>query len=207
MLVVFPLFAFNGRSIVLEDFNGYSVGKFPSDWRTWPFQRGKAMKVYSVKEENGNKYLSAYDNADISVQILKNVNWKIENDPALSFKWRAKILPKDANETNPATNDSACGVYVVFSKARQEMMKFVWSTAAPVGTAYEKVAGKAFIIVKESGSTNLNKWQTVRINVPEEYHKYFKRGLDKSPVAIAILTDGNATHSTAACDYDDFKIE
>lgn len=193
--------------MIVDDFERYPVDKYPSGWRTWPFQGSKANKVYKIGSENGNKFLSADDTSGLSVQILKDFYWKMEYYPILSWKWRARTLPKGGNETKPATNDSACGVYVVLSKARQQMIKFTWSTAAPVGTAYEKKPGQAYIVVKESGASSLNKWKSQEINILEEYKKYFKRDLDKNPVAIAVLTDGNATASAASCDYDDFEIK
>ncbi len=200
------LFSTAALAQTIDDFESYPVGKFPSKWRTWPFQRGKAASVYKVAQENGNKFLSAFDDRDISVQTLRDFGWDLERSPVLTWKWRAKTLPVNANETDPATNDSACGVYVVISKARQEMIKYTWSTKAPVGTSYEKRAGKAFIVVLDSGDAKLGKWIERKVNVAEDYQKFFGRKLDRDPVAIAILTDGNATHSDAACDYDNFAV-
>jgi hypothetical protein len=193
-------------ALTIDDFSEYKTGKFPALWRTWPFQRGKAKDIYFVKEENGRKYLSADDNNSASIQILRDFDWKPDYYPVLSWKWRARRLPVGANETNPATNDSACGVYAVISKARQEMIKWTWSTTAPVGTVYEKKPGKAYIIAINSGPKKLNTWVEHKVNVKEEYKKYFHEELDKNPVGIAILTDGNATSSPAACDYAEFRI-
>ncbi len=193
-------------AITVDDFSSYKTDKFPALWRTWPFQRGKAKEVYFVKEENGKKYLAADDENGASIQILRDFDWKPDYYPVLSWKWRARKLPVGANETNPATNDSACGVYAVISKARQEMIKWTWSTTAPVGTVYEKKPGKAYIIAIDSGPAKLGTWQERKVNVKEEYKKYFHKELDKNPVGIAILTDGNATNSPAACDYADFRI-
>jgi len=202
----FLLLASSAFALTVDNFEQYETGKFPSSWRTWPFQRGKAMEVYKVEGENGNKFLHAFDDKDVSVQTLRDFYWKVNSYPVLSWRWRARELPKGANELNNDLNDSACGVYVVLSKARQMMLKYAWSTTAPKGSFREKVKDKAYIIIAESGPKNLNKWQTVRINVLDEYKKYFKEKLDKNPVAVAILTDGNAVHSAASCDYDDFKI-
>ena len=192
---------------VIEDFQQYTVGEFPDAWRTWPFRRGKAKDVYKVKMENSNKFLSADDSSDISVQTLKNFYWKLDNYSKFSWKWRARKLPKGANETDRATNDSACGVYIIISKGRGKMLKYTWSTLTPVGTVYEKKPGKAFIIAKDSGGEHLGEWRTHTVNVRDDYEKYTGRQLDRNPVAIAVLTDGNAVHKPSACDYDDFIIK
>ena len=192
---------------VVDNFEQYPEGKLPSSWRTWPFQRGKAARVYiTTKSEDGNKFLSATDADNISVQIMKDFNWNIIAYPTLSWRWMAITLPAGANETNPEINDSACGVYVVFSKARQEMLKYTWSTTVPAETVYEKRPGKAYIVIKESGETKLGKWQTHTVNVKEDYKKIFHRELDKNPAGIAVLTDGNATSTKASCNYDDFSV-
>ena len=199
--------AFRPESRWVDNFEQYPEGKLPSSWRTWPFQRGKAARVYiTTKSEDGNKFLSATDADNISVQIMKDFNWNIIAYPTLSWRWMAITLPAGANETNPEINDSACGVYVVFSKARQEMLKYTWSTTVPVGTVYEKRPGKAYIVIKESGETKLGKWQTHTVNVKEDYKKIFHRELDKNPAGIAVLTDGNATSTKASCNYDDFSV-
>lgn len=210
LILIFAFCFLNSLAAIgqtIDNFSGYPEGKLPSSWRTWPFQRGKAMEVYLVRSENGNKFISANDAKNLSVQILKDFHWDVKEYPVFSWRWRAQKLPLGADETNPATNDSACGVYVILSKARQEMMKYTWSTTKPVGTVYEKNPGKAYIIAIDNGSTNLHKWQDRTVNVLEDYKKYFHKDLDKDPVAIALLTDGNATGTEAKCDYDNFTIE
>lgn len=183
-----------------------SVGDFPTGWSTFPFQGGKAKQVYKIAEENGKKFIRASDNQDISVRILNDFLWPLSKYPNISWKWRAKELPKGAHEDNHKGNDSACGIYVAFGKISAVGLKYVWSSTLPVGSVWEKEPGKFFIIVKASGASQLNQWQNVKINILEDYKKYFKKNPSKDPSGIGILTDGNATHSAAACDYMDFAI-
>lgn len=183
-----------------------SVGHFPSTWQTFPFQGGKAKQVYKVEEENGQRFIRAYDNQDLSVRILKDFPWSLSKYPNISWRWRARELPKGAAENKRETNDSACGVYVAFGKISGVAFKYVWSSTLPVGYVWEKDPGKFFVIVKTSGAANLNQWQDVKANVLEDYKKYFKKDPNKDPSGIGLLTDGNAMHVTASCDYGDFKI-
>lgn|SRR3989338_9861384 len=83
---------------IVEAFTQYETDKFPKSFRTYPFQRGKAEQVYIVREENGNRYLSAKDDKDISVQIFKKFSWEADRWPHFSWKWRAITLPKGAAE-------------------------------------------------------------------------------------------------------------
>ncbi|OGQ06278.1 MAG: hypothetical protein A3F82_03345 [Deltaproteobacteria bacterium RIFCSPLOWO2_12_FULL_44_12] len=190
----------------VERFDKYNGDEFPTFFKTWPFQRGDAKQVYRVKEENANKYLSAFDDKDLSEQIFREFDWKVESFPYLKWRWRARTLPKGGAENNGATNDSACGIYVVFGKTSGTALKFTWSTTLPVGTVFEKRPGEMVIKAVESGAKNINKWRQQSINIPEVYTTLLKHPMKKTPTGIAILTDGNATHTPAACDYDDFEI-
>ena len=76
----------------------------------------------------------------------------------------------------------------------------------PVGNIWEKDPNEFYVIVKNSGAGKLNQWQEVSINVLEEFKKHFKKDPSKNPTAVGIMTDGNAVHSPAGCDYGDFRI-
>ncbi len=192
--------------IVDELSKNKTTGDFPVEWHTFPFQGGKAKQVYKVAEENGKKFIRAYDNQDFSVRIMADFLWPLSRYPYLSWKWRARELPKGAAENNRDTNDSACGIYVAFGKTSGVALKYVWSSTLPVGHVWEKDPGKFFIIVNASGTGQLNQWKNEKVNILEDYKKYFKKDPKKDPSGIGILTDANAMHSTAACDYADFAI-
>ena len=208
-LILWLLFFSSGveaETKIIEDFNRYPVDAFPK-WEAYPFQKGKAKSIYKIKEEAANQYLAALDDKDLSAPIFKNFNWDLNQYPYLKFRWRAQKLPPGASETSRATNDSACGVYVGFgSRFSGVAMKYVWSSTAPVGNVWEKDKGKFYIIVKQAGPASLGKWQHVSINVAEDYQKVFQKQDVKQPFGISVLTDGNAVHKAAACDYDDFTI-
>ena len=190
----------------IESFSHYPVGEFPKYWKTWPLQRGDAKQVYQVKEEGQNKYLSAHDDKDLSEQIFKEFNWKLNAFPYLKWKWRATILPTGAAENNSATNDSACSLYVVFGKTTGTTLKFVWSTKLPVGFVHVKKQGEMMIEVLDSGTSHLGKWRSHSIHILNKYKELLKKEVNRQPTGIAILTDGNAVHKPSACDYDEVII-
>jgi len=185
----------------IDGFSKSEVGEFPKGWRNRPGQGDEAKQVYKVQEENGNKYLTAYDPSGISVQIFKMAHWNIAKYPILKWRWRAKKLPAGANESIPAKNDSACGVYISFGLLRGNALKYVWSTSMPKGTYYKKNK-KMTIISKEVGGTGV--WKSESANILEDAKKAFGKVPDRVLTGIAVLTDGNATGQPAACDYDGF---
>lgn len=196
--------------IAIDGFSGSSIGQYPKGWRTWPTQGAKAREVYKVAAEGENQYLAAHDDHNHSVQIFREFGWDTTTHPVVAWRWRARTLPRGANELRSATNDSACGVYVIFSKVAGKGLKYVWSSTLPAGTTHAKEAGKMYFSVLDSGGAHSagsgQGWRSHRVNVIADYTRVFGRPPEKEPVGIGILTDGNATQSTAACDYDDFTI-
>lgn len=191
---------------LIESFDDYDDGSFPRRFRTYPFQRDQAEKVYRVAEEAGNRFLRAHDDQDISVQVMRQFYWDVERYPWARWRWRARILPAGGDERVAESNDSACGVYIVFGKYTGKALKYVWSTGAPVGTVVKKKPDKFYILPIVSGSASSGQWREVVINVADEFHKHFGEGRVRNPTGFGILTDGNALHVPASCDYDDFAI-
>lgn len=195
-----------GTSLVIDDFSGYQAGKFPSKWRTWPFQRGKATEVYQVAQENGKKILKARDDKGLSPEIMRYFNWDVERYPYLSWRWKARTLPTGAQESDDNKNDSACGIYVIVGGYTGNAVKYAWSSQLPAGQVVTRREGKLKIKIADSGSANLNSWRKHTVNVPADYKELFGDELKKKPSGIGILTDSNATSTDAACDYADFMI-
>lgn len=190
----------------LDEFESSRVGQFPRRWRTWPFQRGEAEKVYRVAEEGGRRFIKAYDDHDASQQIFFNFDWPLHNMPNLTWRWRATMLPAGADESNDTMNDSACGVYVVIGRYSGHAIKYVWSTALSPGSVVTRRGGKLKIKVLDSGNARTGSWAGHTVDVSTDYKALFGRPLDKNPSGIGILTDGNAVHRPAGCDYSDFVI-
>ena len=194
----------NDPRITIEDFSTNKPGLLPIGWES---QDPLGKKIYSVKEENGNVYLHAYDTGD-SVLLLKKVSWDVNAYPKLNWRWMVNILPKGANERHGATNDSAAAVYVLFKNSWYipipKYIKYVWSSTLPAGEAflYKLFRG---VIVLESGSEKLDQWVTQSVDVAADYRKIYG-GQPSRIIGIGILTDANATHSTAEACYDDFEI-
>ncbi len=194
-----------GAERVVEDFSTGVVGRFPRGFRTFPFQRDKAEKVYRVAEEGGNLFMAAEDREELSIQIFRKFYWEVQKEPILRWRWRARILPKGSDERDlQKGNDSACGIYVPFGGYTGKVIKYLWSAKLPVGTEILKKPGRSFSVVKSSGEGK--EWQEVSVNVVEDYQRLFGERPRQNPLGIGFLTDGNATHSPAACDYDDFAV-
>lgn len=194
-------------TLVLATFDGESPATFPSGWKS----RGdaaEAARVYRVVREDNHQYLHAVADAD-SVQIGKPVSFDLHEYPVLSWRWRVDELPAGADEREASTNDSAAGVYVVFSGGFAGLLpraiKYVWSTHEPRGTAIPSPRyPNARIVVLESGPNEPGVWKTEAVNVADDYRRLFQAE-PPAPQGIALLTDADNTHSRAVADYDDFR--
>ncbi len=203
-LVFFPFHSSLSEELVVDGLTAGTVGQFPPGWKTYPFQKNKATRVYRVQENSGKKYLEATAEKDYSVPIMKDFFWDVQKYPYLKFEWRAQIIPTGSKETKHDSNDSACGVYVGFSRTRA--LKYVWSDLMTPGSYWAKKPGAFAIISKEMGKKNQKKWQKVTIEVSRDYLAYFQKPLDQNPIGIGVMTDGNALQQNAACDYRNFRI-
>lgn len=194
---------------IIEDFSADPPGKFPTSFKTYPFQRGKAMRVYKVQSEGENHFLNAAvggDTQNLAVQIFRNFYWELSRWPILSWRWRARALPAVPPGTHERFDDNACGVYVVFGGFGGKALKYIWSSDLPVGKTIEDTPNQFYVMVVAGGPKNLGTWQKVSFNIIGEYRRVFKSTPFRNPVGIGILTDGDGTHSPAICDYDDFQI-
>ncbi|MBI4551076.1 MAG: DUF3047 domain-containing protein [Candidatus Latescibacteria bacterium] len=200
----------NGETIVADDFNGYNVGAFPEGWMAWRGDTNRARRLYTIQEEHGNRYLHARDDGH-SIIIRKELrSWNPRQYPILTWRWRARVLPRSGDERVARTNDSATAVYVVLSENLfhiPKTLKYVWSTTTPVGTIYRRSGiGRPYVIVLESGPTRLGTWVSETVNVYEDYQRAFGEKPPNRAVGLGVLTDGNATRSVSEGDYDDFVI-
>ncbi|MBT3182105.1 MAG: DUF3047 domain-containing protein [Deltaproteobacteria bacterium] len=210
VLLVIMLTAIAGASFAapqfLYNFSKQKVGNYPKGWRSWPFQGSKVRKIYHVKEENGQKFINAFDDQDISQQIFLNFIWPIKEKPMLSWSWRATTLPEGGNESNDQMNDSACGLYIVVGKYSGHAMKYIWSTTLAPGTIVTRKEGKLKMKVLDTGPDKKGTWVHHKVDIRKDYKELFGKDLNKNPSGIALLTDGNAVHKPAGCDYKEFAI-
>jgi len=193
--------------IVLEDFESSRLGGLPEDW-IWKGKDDKKFKPYTIKKEQGNKFLAAEDKGE-SVILGKRITWDLSKYPYLSFRWRGRVLPEGGDERFGNKNDSCAAIYITYKRKLRLVpvsVKYVWSTTLPVGAATRRSGtGRPWNVVAESGEEHLGTWRTYTFNAYEAYRKTFGGNPPDKPVAIGLLTDANATKSRATADYDDIR--
>ena len=226
---------------IIVDFETYK-SKYLSNWyprKAWGMRaisHKRANKIYSIKSENGNKYLHATTAKDnkTSIAIFQFTHkahagsqlkgkWKLNKYPNIEWKWRVTTLPKGANEKYNKKLDSAAAVYVIFKRKNIfflpwdwqpiHVLHYVWSSSLPKNTIVQKKFNKFGIevykgnfVVLQSGKSKKGKWISQKRNVMRDYRRYFGRHASSNPVVVGFHTHSNKTKSLSIADYDDLII-
>ncbi|HET7874520.1 MAG TPA: DUF3047 domain-containing protein [Methylomirabilota bacterium] len=196
--------AWGGECVVAEDFSKGKVGELPPDWK---LKKDSGRGVYSLVEERGLRFLRAVSRG-IGVQAAKPYEWDVQAYPILAWSWRPLEFPAGADERNSKTNDSAVAVYAVFPHTSWSVksVKYVWSVAVPVGTRISSSAGLTQGRVLRNGPNGKGEWVEERVNVLEDYRKFFGEAEVPKPAGIAVITDSDDTRSRARGDYANFRV-
>ena len=189
--------------IVIDDLARATVGQFPADWKV---RKDAGKGVYTVREEAGLRFLHAHAESQ-GIQAAKQLEWDLGRYPVLAWSWRPVEFPTGADERNSKTNDSALAVYGVFPHRMGSVrsVKYVWSALVPIGTRLDSNMGLTQVRVLRTGTEGKGRWTDERVNLLEDYRKYFKVSDTPKPAGIAVLTDADDTKSRAQGDYASFR--
>lgn len=190
----------------IEDFSKAKVGELPADWK---LRKDTGKEAYRVAEESGLRFLRATVKG-LGIQAAKESEWDLGAYPMLVWSWRALEFPKGADERDPKTNDSALAVYMLvpYSRIRgPQAVKYVWSEKVPVGTRLDSNMGLTQVRVLRTGApAKKGEWVEERVDVLDDYKKYFNVNETPKPAGIAVLTDSDDTNSSAQGDYANFRV-
>jgi Protein of unknown function (DUF3047) len=191
--------------LTIEDFAKAKVGEFPADWKP---RKDAGKDVYRVAEEPGLRFLHAAGRG-LGIQAAKQHEWDLGAYPVLTWSWRPIEFPKGGDERDSKTNDSALAVYLLvpYSNIRgPKAVKYIWSEKVPVGTHLSSNMGLTQVHVLRSGPpVKPGAWVEERVNVRDDYKKYFDESETPKPAGIAVLTDSDDTSSSAQGDYANFR--
>lgn len=194
--------------LILEDFSGTPAGEFPRGWK-WRDKDADKAKPYLVEGEAGRRYLAARDTGS-SVILGKDIQWDLHTYPILTWCWRVNALPPGGDERFDGTNDSAAGLYMIYTTnwlAVPRQIKYVWSSTLEEGASgrRNKVA-RPFFVVMESGAANLGRWTFEQVDLVADHRRFYEKNPPERTLGLAILTDANSTHSYAEAFYAGLRV-
>jgi hypothetical protein len=202
-LLALPAAAGAEDCITVDSFARDKVGEFPSDWKP---RKDSGREVYAVRELDGLRFLQAVSRG-LGIQAGKQYEWDPKAYPMLAWSWRPLVFPRGSDERQSKTNDSAVSVYAVFPHTPWSVkaLKYIWSAVVPVGTRLSSSGGLTQVRVLRTGPEQKGQWVEERVNVLEDYKKYFDEDTPKAS-GIAVLTDSDDTRSVAEGDYRNFRL-
>ena len=190
--------------VTVENFSKGKVGEFPSDWK---LRKDDGREVYSIRKMDGLRFLHAVAK-NLGIQAAKQHEWEPKAYPVLAWSWRPVEFPAGSDERQAKTNDSAVSVYAVFphTPVSVKTLKYIWSAVVPVGTRLTSSGGLTQALVIRSGADKKGSWTEERVNILENYKKFFDEIETPKASGIAVLTDSDDTKSTTQGDYANFRL-
>jgi hypothetical protein len=143
--------------------------------------------------------------------IHRDVVVELREFPYLSWSWKVTKLPVAGDVREPARDDQAAQVYVIFPRwpsprTSSDVVGYVWDSRTPVGTRIKHPrADNVRIVVVESGAARLNQWRLYERNVAADYTAFFGRQPPRVG-KVAIMVDSNDTRGEAEALFGDLTF-
>jgi hypothetical protein len=203
-LLLLPAPARAEDCVTIDNFAKGKVGEFPPDWKP---RKDSGREAYSIQEMDGLRFLHAVAKG-LGIQAAKQYEWDPKTYPVLAWSWRPVVFPKGSDERQSKTNDSAVAVYAVFPHTAWSVksVKYIWSAVVPVGTRLSSSGGLTQVLVVKSGTEGKDQWTEERVNVLQDYKKFFDEADVPKASGVAVLTDSDDTKSVAEGDYSNFRV-
>lgn len=171
---------------------------------------------YRVTTEGGTTFVRARYLPPMKTAVL---GWQTpdadrQKAKALRWTWRARTLPKGADECQPGKGDSAAVVYVTWKRGfRYYTVKYVWTATGTKGAVCGKKRNPFVAqdtVLLEVGAP-LDAWRSVELDLRSEFRRHFADGDARAEVpdfvGIGLMSDGDQTHSESSADYGPFAFE
>jgi hypothetical protein len=146
-----------------------------------------------------------------SFALHRDVVVDVREHPTLTWSWKVARLPAGGDVRDPARDDQAAQVYVVFPRwpsprTSSDVIGYVWDTRAPAGaTLTHPRAPNVRIVVLRSGARRRDTWLHERRNVAEDYRALFG-GQPPRVGKVALMIDSNDTRSEAEALFGDLAF-
>ncbi len=170
----------------------------PEGWALWTFAGAPSMELL----RDGGRVALRLRSDRASFALYRDVVVDLDERPVLSWSWKVVQLPRDADVRDPASDDQAAQLYVIFPRwpsprTSSDVIGYVWDSRAPVGTMLPHPrAPNVRIVVVDSGTAQLDRWVQHERNVAEDFRVLFGRRPPRVG-QVALMIDSNDTQAAA----------
>jgi Protein of unknown function (DUF3047) len=203
-------------------------GTLPERWQPQTFKNIEKHTVYELVKDGNETAVKAIANGSAS-GLTKALDLDLKAYPILEWRWKVSNLITKSDPKTKAGDDYPARIYITFKydpdrvsawqRVKYGIVKaiygtypphaginYIWDNKLAIGTIVPNAyTDRLRMIVAESGTPNLNQWQTYRRNVYEDYLQAF--GEEPPRVSgIAIMTDTDNTGESATAYYGDIRL-
>lgn len=189
---------------VLSKLNFIYVGEFSkSDLSGWSQKSFSGKTSYQIENQEGMRYLSASSEMSASA-FYKKVKVDLSDTPYLNWSWKVNLPLNQLNEMTKEGDDYAARIYVIVKRGlapwKTNALNYVWSSNTVLDQAWPNAfTEKAMMIPLRTRLETGNQWRNEKVNVKEDFKKYFGLEIDEiDGVAIMTDTDNSGSYITAA---------
>jgi DUF3047 family protein len=157
------------------------------------------------------RYLPGLETVTMGIEVPQALRQRAR---FLRWRWRALTFPKGGDECRAGRGDSAASVAAAFkSGLKWHILRFVWSPVSPLGAICDSRRSlfleRDTIILERDGPPGV--WLTELVDLRQIYRERFEGGNPDASVpdlvGIAVMTDGDQTHSESAAEWGGFELQ
>ena len=194
-------YALGNDEILIDD---YEDG-LDSNWEEKSFT---GHNEYTVTREDDRLAVQAVSRASASA-LIYDIEYNLREFPILEWSWKIEGVISRGDAAHKETDDFAARVYVVFPSWafwKTTALNYVWANRLGKGEAIPNAfTDNAMMIAVESGTKKVGQWVKERVNVREDYRRYFGKEPPKAG-AVAIMTDTDNTGDRATAWYGPVRV-
>jgi Protein of unknown function (DUF3047) len=197
----------SSRSVTVLDVNRFRPAEGPTS--------GPAVYYEVVEDPIGpllrSDYRPGMETVTMGIEVPEALRRRVR---LLRWRWRVRALPAGGDECRSGHGDSAASVAAAFKRGfKWYILRFVWSTVSPLGAVCDKkrslLLARDTIVLERGGKPGV--WLREVVDLHQSFLNHFERGNPNADVpdlvGIAVLSDGDQTHSESGADYTGFELE
>lgn len=212
-----------------------SLGRFDGDplslpigWQIIQLEKHVAPTQYRSVYWDGVHAIESQANRSMAL-LGRKVDVDLTTTPILCWRWRVEDVLKKADMKRRQGDDYAARVYLAFALPSEALsftdkaalsvaralfgdrvpdaaINYVWDNRHPIDTRMPNAyTDRAQMIVRRTGSNEVGRWVTERVDVREDVIRAF--GSDKAkPILLAIASDADNTGEKVRAGFADLHF-
>ena len=191
-------------TLLNAEINKIEVLNFEEGLKSWKIKEFKGQANYVVKL-TPKKMITLISNNN-SFGLSKELKIDLQKTPNLIFEWMVEKLPSNGDVRRKDLDDQAAQIYVIVpffpEMINYKAIGYVWDSNAPPGVYQSKKFKNIKYVVLKSGSDNIKKWYTEKVNVFEDFKKIWNLSLSgQQKIVLSINIDSDDTKSSAQSSF------